>query len=112
MDMKKFKIPEGLERYMETVLEMYGLPHQMTENAVLLPEDITDEEFGEILDDVLCEQERVENHSTLPVITYKTMLNEEKLKKVMAYYGQAGGNSDSYAFHITKQPANKKSREI
>lgn len=51
---------------------------------------VAEELMDELEEDALCEKQRQETGSKLPVYSYRTLVNKEKRDRLMAFYGKRG----------------------
>lgn len=60
------------------------------EDAVTVEFNVTKEQLEEIEEDALCEQQKNNLGSQIPVYSYRTLVNLEKKKRLMDFYGKKG----------------------
>ena len=79
--------------HIQTVLKRDNIAFdfkQAEENKYTLLFDGSSRRFTEVLEDALCEKQRVENHSRIPVYSYRTLRNENKRQRLMKLNGRKG----------------------
>lgn len=52
--------------------------------------DVTNEQLEELEEDALCEKQKHDAHSVIPVYSYRTLTNREKRNRLMEFYGKKG----------------------
>lgn len=70
------------------------------ESEITIEIDLSEDAVEEFEEDVLCEKQRQETESKLPVYSYRTLTNREKRDRLMAFYGKRG-------FHTLRQDYEK-----
>ena len=98
-------ISEGLTKYVKIICQRDHIPHTITtvEDGKFSLKIPTQVNADELLEDVLCEQQRDQTNAKIPVYSYRTLSDKEKLERLMDYYGKKG-------FHVLKEDE-KKCRE-
>lgn len=101
--MKTVNISEVMLPHLCKVLERDEIPYQEIRKEdqiqLYLPET-SNRGFTVILEDALCEKQRDETNSKVPVYSYRTLKNKEKLHRLQALNGKKG-------FHVLKQDMGK-----
>ena len=94
-----------LRKYVETICRRDCIPYAITtvECGEISLEISTQVNVDELLEDALCEQQRDQTNAKLPVYSFRTLRNKEKLERLMDYYGKKG-------VHVLKEDE-KKCRE-
>ncbi len=81
-------IHKNLEKYMEIVCERDCIPFVITakeEEKIFMKIPDTADPI-ELLEDILCEQQRDLTDSKIPVYSHRTLLHKEKRNRLMEYY--------------------------
>ena len=101
--MKTVNISEVMLPHLCKVLERDEIPYQEIRKEdqiqLYLPET-SNRGFTVILEDALCEKQRDETKSKIPVYSYRTLKNREKRNRLMSINGKKG-------FHILRQDIEK-----
>lgn len=86
-----------MEPYIESVLQRDQIPYQRKrkEDHTEFWLDISNRRFREVVEDALCEKQRMESCSKTPVYSMRTIRNREKRNRLALFYGKKG-------FHILK----------
>lgn len=75
------------------VCDRDSIPYQIiesdTENATV-EFDVNEEQLEELEEDALCEKQKNDAHSMIPVYSYRTLVNKEKRDRLMSFYGMKG----------------------
>lgn len=98
MDNRRRKVSSAMKPYIAYVLERDKIPYQTKEMSGfwLFQMDITNRRFTEVLEDALCEKQRNKYISRIPVYSFRTLMNSEKLERLMKLNQRRG-------YHILKQ---------
>ena len=94
---KKRKISSVMEPYIRNVLERDKIPYRSTvkNDGFVFYMPLTNRQFTEVLEDALCEKQRSESKSRIPVYSARTLLNREKRSRLMNLNGKQ-------CFHILR----------
>lgn len=85
------------KKYIKFVLERDHITYEIIAKGEgeLLLEIPDNTNVEELMEDILCEQQRDHTESKIPVYSYRTLLNKDKRDRLMKYYGKRG-------FHVLK----------
>lgn len=72
----------------------------VNESEITIEIDLSADAIEEFEEDVLCEKQRAESTSKIPVYSYRTIRNHEKRLRLEKFYGKRG-------FHTLKQDYEK-----
>ena len=100
---KKIKVSQFMWPYVQFVLLRDEISYEVKEkqtNTLLLSFGGSGKRFTEVLEDALCEKQRVESASNVPVYSYRTIRDHKKRLRLEKFYGRRG-------FHTLKQDYEK-----
>ena len=106
--MREVNVSSVMLPHVQTVLVRDHISYQIKQECIskgeesvrlLLPET-SNREFTVILEDALCEKQREETQSKIPVYSYRTLRNLEKRNRLMSLNGMK-------SFHILRQDVKK-----
>ena len=99
---KEIKVSTVMWPYVRSVLKRDEISYETKkENGkILLLFSGNGKRFTEVLEDALCEKQRAESSSKLPVYSYRTLRNHEKRDRLMKLNNRRG-------FFVLKQDAEK-----
>ena len=81
-----------MEPYIEGVLKRDRIPYQRKHKGdhAEFGVAISNRRFQEVVEDALCEKQKAESHSSIPVYSLRTVRNREKRTRLAAWYGRNG----------------------
>lgn len=102
MDKKKRKVSSAMKPYIEFVLKRDGIPYEAERESDywMFTMSISNRRFTEVLEDALCEKQRNQYKSRIPVYSFRTLKNRDKLERLMCLNQKRG-------YHILKQDETK-----
>lgn len=85
MDKKKRKVSRVMKPYIELVLQRDAIPYtcEIAREGYIFTIAISNRRFTEVIEDALCEKQRNRYISRIPVYSYRTLMNREKLERLM-----------------------------
>lgn len=85
MDNRIRKVSSVMKPYIEFVLKRDEIPYKMKRKSDcwLFQMDISNRRFTEVLEDALCEKQRSRYISHIPVYSFRTLMNREKLGRLI-----------------------------
>lgn len=83
--MKQIYVSKKMKPYVQFVMERDKIPFEFSTNkkGYVLSFNGSNKDFTEVLEDALCEKQREESNSTIPVYSYNTLKNEKKRNRLM-----------------------------
>lgn len=98
MDNRTRRVSSAMEPYIKFVLKRDGILYKAKKisDYWLFQMDISNHRFTEVLEDALCEKQRNKYISRIPVYSFRTLMNREKLERLMKLNQRRG-------YHILKQ---------
>lgn len=102
MDKKKRKVSSAMKPYIEFVLKRDRIPYEAKRESDywMFTMSISNRRFTEVLEDALCEKQRNQYKSRIPVYSFRTLKNRDKLERLMCLNQKRG-------YHILKQDETK-----
>lgn len=79
---RAFNVSREMKEYVEQVLKRDDIPYQFTEsgNSVTVP--LSGNRFHIVVEDALCEKQRHDCSPHIPVYSYRTLMNRDKLNRL------------------------------
>ncbi len=98
MQYRKLNIDLPLMRYAAMVLKRDGIPFEEHNDGTLMAA-VTEEEEEILIEDAMCEEQRIRENPEIPVYSWHTVCNEEKFHRLQkAFWGDE--NPDKGPFHL------------
>lgn len=94
--------------FIKKVCERDQIPFKVdgeTDDMVEVSITCSEDRLLEVLEDAMCERQRDETTAKIPVYSYRTLKNKEKLHRLQALNGKKG-------FHVLRQDIEKCKEEL
>lgn len=79
---RMFKVSKEMREYVEKVLNRDGIPYQFDDEGTSVKVPVSGNRFHIVVEDALCEKQRHDCSPHIPVYSYHTLMNQNKLKRL------------------------------
>lgn len=79
---RMFKVSKEMREYVEQVLKRDKIPYQFDNEGTSVIVPVSGNRFHIVVEDALCEKQRHDCSPHIPVYSYRTLMNQNKLNKL------------------------------